>query len=100
MNKNNAYFDAAGKEDLFMGRYYQLTKSISDQAKEDALNELRARGNVKVAEITEDGKYLLVACRDSNVIEVFRRDITTGKLTNTHNDIKLGKPVCIQFADK
>lgn len=50
--------------------------------------------------ITPNGKYLLVACRDSNVIEVFRRDITTGKLTNTHNDIKLGKPVCIQFADK
>lgn len=50
--------------------------------------------------ITPNGKYLLVACRDSNVIEVFRRDITTGKLTNTHNDIKLGKPVCIQFTDK
>lgn len=32
--------------------------------------------------ITPNGKYLLVACRDSNVIEVFRRDITTGKLTN------------------
>ena len=50
--------------------------------------------------ITPNGKYLLVACRDSNVIEVFRRDKKTGKLTNTHNDIKLGKPVCIQFADK
>ena len=50
--------------------------------------------------ITPNGKYLLVACRDSNVIEVFRRDITTGKLTNTHNNIKLGKPVCIQFANK
>lgn len=50
--------------------------------------------------ITPNGKYLLVACRDSNVIEVFRRDKQTGRLTNTHNDIKLGKPVCIQFADK
>ena len=70
MNKNNAYFDAAGKEDLFMGRYYILTKSISDQAKEDALNELRARGNVKVAEITEDGKYLLVETEDGEYSEV------------------------------
>lgn len=53
-----------------MGRYYILTKSISDQAKEDALNELKAKGNVKAAEITEDGKYLLVETEDGEYSEV------------------------------
>lgn len=48
--------------------------------------------------ITPNGKYMLVACRDSNVIEVYSRDENTGKLVNTHHDIQLGKPVCIQFA--
>lgn len=48
--------------------------------------------------ITPNGNYMLVACRDSNVIEVYRRDKKTGKLVNTRQNIKLGKPVCIQFA--
>lgn len=50
--------------------------------------------------ITPNGKYLLVACRDSNVIQVFQRDIVTGLLRNTGKDIKIDKPVCIQFANK
>lgn len=48
--------------------------------------------------ITPNGKFVLVACRDGNVIEVYRRDARTGQLANTGRDIKLGKPVCIQFA--
>ena len=48
--------------------------------------------------ITPNGKYLLVACRDSNVIQVFLRDKTTGLLTDTHQDIKVSHPVCIKFA--
>lgn len=47
--------------------------------------------------ITPNGKYLLVASRDGNVIEVYRRDRTTGALTDTHQGIHVGKPVCIQF---
>lgn len=47
--------------------------------------------------ITPNGKYLLVACRDSNVIEVFSRNKKTGLLNNVNHDITLGKPVCIQF---
>lgn len=47
--------------------------------------------------ITPNGKFLLVACRDSNVIQVFRRNIKTGMLINTHQDITMSKPVCIQF---
>ncbi len=47
--------------------------------------------------ITPNGKYLLVACRDSNVIQVFQRDAKTGLLTDTKQDIQISKPVCLQF---
>ncbi len=47
--------------------------------------------------ITPNGKYLLCACRDSNVIQVFSRDEKTGLLSDTHKDLKLSMPVCIQF---
>lgn len=48
--------------------------------------------------ITPNGKYLLVACRDSNSIQIFERDIATGLLKDTGKEIKIDKPVCIQFA--
>ena len=47
--------------------------------------------------ITPNGKYLLVACRDSNVIQVYERDTDTGLLTDIRKDIKVDKPVCIKF---
>ena len=47
--------------------------------------------------ITPNGKYLLVACRDSNVIQVYERDADTGLLTDVQQDIKVDKPVCIKF---
>ena len=47
--------------------------------------------------ITPNGKYLLVACRDSNVIQVFERDQATGLLTNIQKDIQVDKPVCIRM---
>ncbi|MCR5077127.1 MAG: lactonase family protein [Prevotella sp.] len=47
--------------------------------------------------ITPNGKYLLAACRDSNKIQVFSRDRATGQLRDTHQDIELSHPVCIQF---
>ncbi len=49
--------------------------------------------------ITPNGKYLLVACRDSKVIQVFLRDSETGLLTDTQQDIQVDKPVCIKFAE-
>lgn len=48
--------------------------------------------------ITPNGKLLLVACRDSNVIQVFKIDENTGLLANTKQDINLDMPVCIKFA--
>ena len=48
--------------------------------------------------ITPNGKYLLVASRDDNKIQVFSIDTQTGLLTDTNQDITLSKPVCIKFA--
>ena len=47
--------------------------------------------------ITPNGKYLLVACRDSNAIQVYERDADTGLLTDIQKDIKVDKPVYIKF---
>lgn len=48
--------------------------------------------------ITPNGKFLLVAGRDDNKIQVFRIDAETGLLTDTRQDIRLNKPVCLKFA--
>lgn len=48
--------------------------------------------------ITPNGKYLLVAARDDNKIQVFSIDAGTGLLTDTSQDISLSKPVCLKFA--
>lgn len=47
--------------------------------------------------ITPNGKYVLVACRDTNEIQVFARDASTGLLTDTRQSIKTTKPVCLKF---
>lgn len=47
--------------------------------------------------ITPNGKYLLVACKDSNVIQVFARNETTGLLTDIKKNIKIDQPVCVKF---
>jgi 6-phosphogluconolactonase (cycloisomerase 2 family) len=47
--------------------------------------------------ITPNGKFLLVAGRDDNVIQVYSIDKETGLLTNTRQDIAIDKPVCIVF---
>ena len=47
--------------------------------------------------MTPDGKYLLVACRDSNLIQIFARDEKTGLLVDTGKRIETSKPVCLKF---
>ncbi len=47
--------------------------------------------------ITPNGKFLLCCCRDSGKIQIFSRDANSGLLTDTHQDILLSKPVCVQF---
>jgi 6-phosphogluconolactonase (cycloisomerase 2 family) len=47
--------------------------------------------------ITPNGKYMLVACRDSNCIQVYERNAVTGLLQDIHQDIRLSKPVCVKL---
>ena len=47
--------------------------------------------------ITPNGKYLLVACRDDNKIQVFERNEATGELIETPEEIEIDKPTCIVF---
>ena len=47
--------------------------------------------------ITPNGKFLLVACRDSDVIQVYERNPETGMIKNIHKDIKTDRPVCLKF---
>lgn len=47
--------------------------------------------------ISPNGKYLLCCCRDSDKIQVFRRDMQTGLLSDMHKDILVSKAVCVQF---
>lgn len=48
--------------------------------------------------ITPNGKFLLVANQNSNQIQVFRINKTSGLLTNTNQDITtIEKPVCLKF---
>lgn len=43
------------------------------------------------------GNYLLVGNQNSDQIVVFKRDIATGRLTDTGNRINVGRPVCIKW---
>ena len=47
--------------------------------------------------ISPDGRYLLCACRDDNVIEIYGIDKTSGALQPTGKAIRVGAPVCVQF---
>jgi len=47
--------------------------------------------------IAPGGGFLLVACRDSNAVEVYAIDRATGALTPTEGGVTLDKPVCVAF---
>ncbi len=47
--------------------------------------------------ITPNGKFLLAACRDSHLIQVFAIDPASGLLTDTRQDIHLDSPVCLKL---
>ena len=49
--------------------------------------------------ITPNGRYLLVACRDSDIIQIFERNADTGLLTDTGKTLEMPKPVCLQLID-
>lgn len=47
--------------------------------------------------ITPNGRYLLVAARDADTIEIYAIDRQTGMLTATGQVISTHKPVCLKF---
>lgn len=47
--------------------------------------------------IDPTGKFLLAANQNSNEVVVFKRNIQTGKLTDTGKRIAVSKPVCLKF---
>lgn len=46
--------------------------------------------------ITPNGKFLLVACKDSHKIEVYEINQHSGSLTHIHKDILINMPVCMK----
>ena len=47
--------------------------------------------------ITPDGRFLLVASRDEDIIQIFSRDLDTGFLTDTGKRIPMHNPSCLKF---
>ena len=45
--------------------------------------------------ITPNGRYVLVACRDNDSIEIYSRDRSTGMLTDTGRRIPQTRPVYV-----
>lgn len=46
--------------------------------------------------ITPNDKYLLVACRDGNAIQIFERDTNTGLLKDTGRSIEMPRPMFVK----
>jgi len=47
--------------------------------------------------ISPNDRYVLVACRDTNEVQIFLRDAETGLLTNIGNRIVMNSPVCLKW---
>ncbi len=47
--------------------------------------------------ITPNGKFLLIASRDSNSVHLYEIDQTTGRLKDTGKEEQVSKPVCLKF---
>lgn len=50
--------------------------------------------------IDPSGHFLLAANQDSDNVVVFKRDVTTGKLTATGHEIKIAMPVCLKMTSR
>ena len=47
--------------------------------------------------ITPNGKFLICACRDSNVIQIYEINQENGNLNYINKDFNMYKPVCVKF---
>lgn len=45
--------------------------------------------------VSPNGRYVVVACRDNNSVEVYERDSATGSLKPTDNRAQVTMPVCV-----
>lgn len=52
----------------------------------------------RMFEITPNGKYVFVCCRDSDAIEIYLRNPETGLITK-QDEIRIPHPVCIKFVE-
>lgn len=50
--------------------------------------------------ITPDDRFMLVACRDDDAVEIYERDTETGALKATGRTIATLKPVCLKFMSR
>ncbi len=105
------YEHAGGSADIHLspdGRFLYVTNRLKGDgiaifAVSPDDGSLSAAGSISTGRhprnfaITPDGRWLLVACRDDNRIEVFSRNPYDGSLTPTDNAILCPKPVCIVF---
>lgn len=49
--------------------------------------------------LSPDGRFLLVSCRDSNAVQIFAVDSSTGVLTPTRRSVNVNTPVCAMFME-
>lgn len=47
--------------------------------------------------LSPDDRYLLVACRDTDEVEIYERDAKTGMLRDTGHRIHVSSPMCLQW---
>lgn len=50
--------------------------------------------------LSPDGKFLLCACRDSHVVQVYEIDKQSGLLKETGREIRVTRPVCLKWAER
>lgn len=53
-----------------MGRYYQLSKKITDEESEEILKEMKELDDVDSVELSKDSSCLMVATKDDQFSEV------------------------------
>lgn len=103
-------FDAGGSADIHISPDGKFVYA-SHRLKGDGLSILQVNADGTLTKIgyqptgthprnfaiTPNGKYILVACRDTDEVEIYLRDAASGQLTDTGKRLQMPKPVCIRF---
>lgn len=59
----------------------------------------RTTANPRNIALSPEGRFLLVASQDEDKVEVYSRDLQTGKLARTSETLEVSMPVCLLFTD-